>query len=225
MPALPLTVAGVIVTTQAALVIALGMGNLTAATAAAPVSAAPTTSPMVTVPPQLDRAAVDPAQWRAATRGQDRSDGGPAYALPVDEGTEVSGEFGAPGPSWPGGHAGIDFNGETGDPIYAATNGRVVYAEFNYGGYGNLVMIERNDGVQTRYAHLDRILVKSGERVRAGELIGRMGSTGDSSGSHLHFEVRVGPVPTPVEPRSLWSGKKPGIPAKPPAWACAKYGC
>ena len=69
-------------------------------------------------------------------------------------------------PSWPRGHAGLDFNGETGDPVYAATDGRVEYAEFNYGGYGNLVMIMRADGTQTRYAHLDKIKVRKGEQIR-----------------------------------------------------------
>lgn len=149
----------------------------------------------------------------------------PDYSYPVTWGTPITGEFGEPGPEWPGGHAGMDFNGETGDPIYAATDGRVTYAEFNYGGYGNLIMIMRKDGTQTRYAHLSKILVKVGERVDAGDLIGRMGNTGQSSGSHLHFEVRVGPVPTPVDPASLWTGSKPGIPGKPPKWACQKYGC
>ena len=147
------------------------------------------------------------------------------WSYPVRWGTPITGEFGAPGPEWPGGHAGMDFNGETGDPILAATDGRVTYAEFNYGGYGNLVMILRNDGTETRYAHLSKILVKNGERVKAGDLIGRMGSTGDSSGSHLHFEVRVGPVPTPVDPASLWTGSRLGVPGKPPKWACQKYGC
>ena len=147
------------------------------------------------------------------------------WSYPVRWGTPITGGFGAPGPEWPGGHAGIDFNGETGDPIFAATDGRVNYAEFNYGGYGNLIMILRNDGTETRYAHLSKILVKNGERVKAGDLIGRMGSTGDSSGSHLHFEVRVGPVPTPVDPASLWTGSRLGVPGKPPKWACQKYGC
>ncbi|MFM1965531.1 MAG: hypothetical protein RL134_1256 [Actinomycetota bacterium] len=150
---------------------------------------------------------------------------GPAYSYPVTWGTPISGEFGDVSPSWPRGHAGLDFNGETGDPVYAATDGRVEYAEFNYGGYGNLVMIMRADGTQTRYAHLDKIKVRKGERVNAGDLIGLMGNTGNSSGSHLHFEVRVGDALTPTNPAGLWTGSRPGVPSKPPAWACRNFGC
>jgi murein DD-endopeptidase MepM/ murein hydrolase activator NlpD len=150
---------------------------------------------------------------------------GPAYSYPVRWGTPVSGAFGAVSDAWPRGHAGIDFNGETGDPIYAATDGRVQYAQFNHGGYGNLIMIMRQDGTQTRYAHLDTMTVRKGDRVRAGDLIGTMGNTGHSTGSHLHFEVRVGSALTPTNPAGLWTGPRPGIPAKPPAWACRKYGC
>ena len=150
---------------------------------------------------------------------------GPAYSYPVTWGTPVSGQFGEVSSSWPRGHAGTDFNGETGDPVYAATDGRVQYAEFNYGGYGNLVMIMRSDGTQTRYAHLHKIKVRKGDRVSAGQLIGTIGSTGNSSGSHLHFEVRVGDALTPTNPAGLWTGPRPGIPAKPPAWACRNFGC
>lgn len=148
----------------------------------------------------------------------------PAYSYPVRWGTPVSGTFGEVSPSWPRGHAGIDFNGSTGDPIYAATDGRVQYAEYNSGGYGNLIMIMRKDGTQTRYAHLDTMKSVKGERVSAGDLIGTMGSTGDSSGSHLHFEVRVGVGLTPTNPSGLWTGPRPGWPAKPAAWACRNYG-
>lgn len=149
----------------------------------------------------------------------------PAYSYPVTWGTPISGSFGDVSSSWPRGHAGLDFNGATGDPVYAATDGRVQYAEFNYGGYGNLVMIMRADGTQTRYAHLHKIKVKKGDRVNAGDVIGTMGSTGNSSGSHLHFEVRVGDALTPTNPAGLWTGQRPGIPAKPPAWACRNFGC
>lgn len=146
------------------------------------------------------------------------------YSYPVRWGTPLSGKFGEFSSSWPRGHAGLDFDGDTGDPVYAATDGRVEYAEFNYGGYGNLIMILRKDGTETRYAHLSKIKVKQGQRVRAGDLIGLMGSTGDSSGSHLHFEVRVGPGLTPTDPAGLWTGSQPGVPAKPPRWACRNFG-
>lgn len=148
----------------------------------------------------------------------------PAWSMPVRENTPVSGRFGETGRFWPGGHAGIDFDGERGDPIFAATDGRVTFAGFHAGGYGNLIFIMRKDGTQTRYAHLDRISVSVGDKVRAGERIGRMGSTGQATGAHLHFEVRVGPGLTPTHPTSLWSGKRPGIARTPPPWSCKKYG-
>jgi len=165
------------------------------------------------------------AQATAAPSAASKVEQGPAYSYPVTWGTPISGKFGEVSPSWPRGHAGIDFNGDTGDPVFAATDGRVEYAEFNYGGYGNLIMIMRNDGTQTRYAHLDKIKVDKGDRVSAGDLIGTIGNTGDSSGSHLHFEVRVGKALTPTNPAGLWTGSRPGVPAKPPAWACRNYGC
>ena len=146
------------------------------------------------------------------------------WAYPVREGTPISGTFGEVGTYWPGGHAGIDFDGDEGDPIFAAIGGRVIYATFNSGGYGNLVMIRRGDGTVVRYAHLSRIEVDKGDRIRAGERIGRMGATGQATGAHLHLEVRVNNGQTPTNPVSLWAGKRPGIPAAPPAWSCAKYG-
>lgn len=155
------------------------------------------------------------------TRSPRRS---PAWSMPVREGTPVSGRFGETGRYWPGGHAGIDFDGERGDPIFAVTDGRVTFAGFHAGGYGNLIFIVRKDGTQTRYAHLNRISVSVGDKVRAGDRIGRMGSTGQATGAHLHFEVRVGPGLTPTYPTSLWSGKRPGVPRTPPPWSCAKYG-
>lgn len=169
------------------------------------------------------RSAAEQASGAATTTRKKRQ--GPAYSYPVTWGTPVSGTFGEMSPSWPRGHAGIDFNGETGDPVFAATDGRVQYAEFNYGGYGNLIMIMRPDGTQTRYAHLDKIKVKKGDRISAGDLIGTIGNTGDSSGSHLHFEVRVGDALTPTNPAGLWTGPRPGVPAKPAAWACRNFGC
>ena len=87
-------------------------------------------------------------------------------------------------------HAGIDFRGRHGQGILAAGGGRVSFAG-RRGGYGNVVEIDHGAGVVTRYAHLSGIEVRPGERVRRGERIGRMGSTGRSTATHLHYEVRV----------------------------------
>ncbi|MEE4289776.1 MAG: peptidoglycan DD-metalloendopeptidase family protein [Erythrobacter sp.] len=87
-------------------------------------------------------------------------------------------------------HAGLDFRGPFGSPIYAAAVGKVIRAG-RHAGYGNLVEISHGNGLTTRYAHMSRIDVKVGETVRAGETIGGLGSTGRSTGPHLHFEVRL----------------------------------
>ncbi len=87
-------------------------------------------------------------------------------------------------------HAGIDMAGPMGEPIYATADGVVDRAGW-YGGYGNLVELGHGKGIQTRYGHLSKILVKPGAKVRRGDLIARMGSTGRSTGSHLHYEVRI----------------------------------
>lgn len=86
-------------------------------------------------------------------------------------------------------HPGVDLVASTGTPIFSATDGRVIIAG-PYFGYGNLVMVRTSSGQRVLYAHQSRILVRRGQRVAAGELIGRVGSTGYSTGSHLHFEVR-----------------------------------
>lgn len=88
-------------------------------------------------------------------------------------------------------HAGIDLAGPIGTPIYATADGTVVDAGFNSGGYGNLIKVDHGRGIETRYGHLSAIGVRAGDRVKRGQLIGRMGSTGRSTGSHLHYEVRI----------------------------------
>ncbi|MBA2467650.1 MAG: M23 family metallopeptidase [Sphingomonas sp.] len=97
-------------------------------------------------------------------------------------------------------HAGIDLSGAIGTPIYATADGVITTAGFNGGGYGNLIKIDHGRGIETRYGHLSRMSVYAGQRIKRGEMIGRMGSTGRSTGSHLHYEVRidgraVNPVP------------------------------
>lgn len=86
-------------------------------------------------------------------------------------------------------HKGIDIANNTGTPIVAARSGQVVSAGWNEGGYGYLVEIRHTDGALSRYAHNSRILVRAGEQVAQGQVISQMGSTGRSTGPHLHFEI------------------------------------
>ena len=88
-------------------------------------------------------------------------------------------------------HPGIDLAGQIGTPIYATADGTVLRAGWNSGGYGNLVEVDHGRGITTRYGHLSAILVHEGDRITRGQLVGRMGSTGRSTGSHLHYEVRI----------------------------------
>jgi murein DD-endopeptidase MepM/ murein hydrolase activator NlpD len=96
-------------------------------------------------------------------------------------------------------HAGIDLAGPLGTPIYATADGIVGRSQW-VNGYGNLVELNHGRGIQTRYGHLSRSMVSAGKKVKRGDLIALMGSTGRSTGSHLHYEVRidgraVNPVP------------------------------
>lgn len=88
------------------------------------------------------------------------------------------------------GHTGLDIDGEFGDPIYAADNGTVVSAGWA-GPYGNFIVVDHGNGIVTRYAHLQAMYVGSGQVVSKGSTIGEQGSTGNSTGSHLHYEVMV----------------------------------
>ena len=95
-------------------------------------------------------------------------------------------------------HPGIDIAAKLGDPIYAADNGVVIYAGWNNWGYGNLVVIDHGNGWQTWYAHNSEIYVSCGQNVYQGSVISAAGSTGRSTGPHLHFETRFqGTLPNP----------------------------
>ncbi len=102
------------------------------------------------------------------------------------------------GSRWGRTHTGTDICGDVGDPIKAADNGIVITAEYQTNGYGNIIIIDHQNGTHTWYAHLDSIGVKEGETVEKGYVIGTLGNTGYSTGPHLHFEVRENG--TPVNP-------------------------
>jgi murein DD-endopeptidase MepM/ murein hydrolase activator NlpD len=87
-------------------------------------------------------------------------------------------------------HSGLDISADRGDPVLSTANGTVVAAQRS-GAYGKMVVVDHGFGLSTRYAHLDSIRVKPGERVRRGEVVGLAGSTGRATGSHLHYEVLV----------------------------------
>ena len=95
-------------------------------------------------------------------------------------------------------HAGLDFKGPIGAPIYAAADGRIAFVG-KRPGYGNCVEVDHGNGLLTRYAHMSAFRAQVGQAVRAGQLIGAVGSTGRSTGPHLHFEVRL--RGQPVNPR------------------------
>ena len=88
-------------------------------------------------------------------------------------------------------HKGIDIAKDLGEDVSAALEGEVIYAGYNNGGYGNLIILQHNNNMKTYYAHLSNIYVSVGEIVKKNDLIGAIGSTGNSTGPHLHFELRV----------------------------------
>jgi murein DD-endopeptidase MepM/ murein hydrolase activator NlpD len=112
---------------------------------------------------------------------------------PVMGEPEISSSFGMridPFIRAPAMHTGMDFRGDTGDPARATADGTVTIAAWQ-GGYGKMVEVDHGNGLTTRYAHLSEIIVKVGQRVRAGHIVGKVGSTGRSTGPHLHYETRV----------------------------------
>ena len=113
------------------------------------------------------------------------------FALPVKSSFRFTSGF---GPRWGRMHEGTDFAASTGTPIYSTADGVVIHADWQ-SGYGRLIKIQHEFGIETRYAHLSKIRVKVGQRVSRGEHIGDMGNSGRSTGTHLHYEVRVGGKP------------------------------
>ncbi len=137
---------------------------------------------------QLRRQAAAPATVR---RSNFVSEGG--YTYPVKS-FVITTYFGRRG-AFQRYHTGVDMAAPYGTPIYAARSGQVEVAGWSAWGYGYHVIIDHGDGVETLYGHMSRFVVSAGEWVERGQLIGYVGSTGWSTGPHLHFEVRVGGTP------------------------------
>ncbi|MDB5620134.1 peptidoglycan DD-metalloendopeptidase family protein [Tardiphaga sp.] len=115
------------------------------------------------------------------------------YRKPVVGEVELTSGFGVrsdPFLGRPAMHTGLDFRAATGDPIRATANGRVTSAAYS-GGYGRMVEIDHGNGLATRYGHMSEIQVKVGDVIKLGQVIGLAGSTGRSTGSHLHYETRI----------------------------------
>jgi murein DD-endopeptidase MepM/ murein hydrolase activator NlpD len=116
---------------------------------------------------------------------------------PVEAGV-ISSDYGA---RWGKLHKGIDIAADTGEPVYAVADGEVIYAGDGLRGYGNVVIIAHGQRLSSLYAHNSELKVKQGDHVGQGSLIALMGSTGHSTGPHVHFELRQGDVA--VNPRTL----------------------
>lgn len=104
-------------------------------------------------------------------------------------------EFGAALPPFYMFHSGLDIAGKKGDPITTFMPGKVIYAGEIFWGYGKHVIIDHGDNISSLYGHLDKINVKKDQEVKPGDVIGLEGSTGWSTGPHLHFEIRVFGIP------------------------------
>lgn len=130
--------------------------------------------PVVPAPPRVP-ASSSPGEW----------------TLPTEDYT-LSAGYGGMGSRWAHGHSGQDFAVDDGTPVYAVGSGTVERTECS-DGFGNQIVLRHGDGSYTQYAHLSLILAADGQRVRSGQLIGLAGSTGNSSGPHLHFEARSTP--------------------------------
>ena len=162
---------------------------------------------------EAERAAAAAAAAAAAGGGDGGSAGGGAAAyangtfiFPVATYSYISSRFGErihPITGELKNHNGMDIAANSGTAVYAADGGKVVLAEW-YGGYGNCIMIEHGNGYKTLYGHLSYIGVKNGQYVNQGDTIGQVGSTGNSTGPHLHFEVYSNG--SRIDPEQFYSG-------------------
>jgi secretion/DNA translocation related TadE-like protein len=154
--------------------------------------AAPITGPASWLPDPVRRARAGPTSAGQVLAGQQGRAAG--FVVPVGGAYRNTARFGDIGPHWASGrHSGLDFAAEPGTSVLAAAGGRVLTAG-PAGRYGNLVVIDHGAGIVTYYAHLSALGVAAGAIVETGQQVGTVGSTGNATGPHLHFEVRLGGV-------------------------------
>lgn len=151
---------------------------------------------LLIVPDVPDR----PMRYGVARQASRGTAGAPSFVWPAVG--PITTRFGEPGSDWIGGyHMGLDIGAPAGAPVVAAADGTVEEAsDDNSHGYGNHVLIAHGNGYETLYAHLSRYVVKTGQTVSQGALIGYVGATGFADGPHLHFEVRHGGIRIDPEP-------------------------
>jgi murein DD-endopeptidase MepM/ murein hydrolase activator NlpD len=190
------------------------LDDLGIAPAAATLDAAPMGGPFVPAPlgatfeAQAARAAAAIDDMRRLEQAVDTA----PLRRPINAEADVTSGFGMrldPFLRRPALHGGIDFRGDTGTPVHATAAGRVKEAGWQ-SGFGNMVEIAHDNGLSTLFGHLSAIEVRAGEAVAPGQVVGRLGSTGRSTGPHLHYETRIGGEP--VDPqRFLRAGVRLGL--------------
>ncbi|MFE9728787.1 peptidoglycan DD-metalloendopeptidase family protein [Streptomyces sp. NPDC005794] len=166
-------------------------GSAEKSTESAPSEAAAPSTPKAAAPAEKPAAATEETAAKTADSGASESDSS-GWAAPV-ESPNVTTQYRASGASWSSGyHTGSDFQAASGTSVRSIGPGTVVSAGWG-GSYGNEVVIQHSDGMYSQYAHLSSLEVSAGQTVTGGQQLGLSGSTGNSTGPHLHFEVRTGP--------------------------------
>jgi murein DD-endopeptidase MepM/ murein hydrolase activator NlpD len=154
--------------------------------------------PFVAVKPQADASAFDRQLYRinisrAQVERLNRTLALVPYRKPVIGEVEFTSGFGVrsdPFLGRPAMHTGLDFRAAMGDPIRATAAGKVVSAGWS-GGYGQMIEVDHGNGLSTRYGHMSKILARVGDAIKIGQVVGEVGSTGRSTGPHLHYETRI----------------------------------
>lgn len=169
-------------------------GPTTAVLDAAPMAdVTATPNPLASAPATVTAVRAATPASRARVRTTPAKAAGPAVVRPLAGGYRLTARYGERSGRWSlGVHTGLDFAASTGTPVVAAAAG-VVREAGREGAYGRRVVIMLPDGTETTYNHLSAIGVRVGERVAAGERVGRVGASGNTTGAHLHFEVLAGP--------------------------------